>query len=52
MVEAVLLGNVAERIPNTRLDWDPDEMKITNAAEANKLLTRSYREGWELPGIA
>ena len=52
MVEAVLLGNVAERVSNTRLDWDPAKMEIANSAEANKFLTRSYRKGWELPGLA
>ena len=51
MVEAVLLGNVAERVPDTRLDWDARRMRVTNFPEANRLLRRSYRRGWELDGI-
>ena len=52
MVEAVLLGNVAERVPDTQLEWDAPNMKITNVAEANRFLRRTYRKGWELPGLA
>ena len=31
-----------------KLYWDPDNMAITNAPEANALLRREYRDGWEL----
>ena len=31
-----------------RLRYDAASMSITNAAEANKYLTRDYRKGWEL----
>lgn len=51
MMEAVLLGNVAERLPDTLLGWAPRRMRITNSAEANRLLRRKYRHGWELEGI-
>ncbi len=28
--------------------WDRENMRFTNAPEANRYLTREYREGWEL----
>ena len=46
--ETVLLGNVAVRVPNTRLLYDGSNMKITNNEEANKLVQHQYREGWSL----
>ena len=51
MVEAILLGNVAERVPDTLLNWDAPAMQITNVPAANKYLRRTYRKGWELPGL-
>jgi hypothetical protein len=30
------------------LVWDRENMKFSNAAEANQYLTRDYREGWKL----
>ncbi len=45
--EIVLLGNVAYRIGKT-IEYDPAQMKITNVPEANALLSKSYRPGWEL----
>jgi len=48
MTEAVLLGNVAQRA-GRKIKWDPDEMRIRNVREANRLLTKEYRKGWELP---
>ena len=52
MVEAILLGNVAERVPDTTLAWEPGAMRITNHETANGFLRRSYRKGWALAGIA
>ncbi len=31
-----------------RVEYDTEKMEITNLPEANKYLTRDYREGWEL----
>jgi hypothetical protein len=45
--EAVLLGNVALK-SGEKLLWDPKAMKVTNVAEANKHLSREYRQGWSL----
>jgi predicted dehydrogenase len=47
MSEAILLGTVAVRVPGTVLEWDPARMRIANHAEAERLLRRTYRKGWE-----
>ena len=44
--EAVLLGNLAVRM-GKKLDWDGDALKVTNAPEADALIKRAYRKGWE-----
>jgi predicted dehydrogenase len=46
MTEVVLLGTVAIRVPGETIEWDAENMKITNNVAANKLLGRSYRAGW------
>jgi hypothetical protein len=51
MTEAILLGTVAIRVPDTRLEWNAAKMKITNNSEANKLLGRDYRKGWGVTGF-
>ena len=51
MTEAILLGTVAIRVPDTLLEWDPKKLAITNNDEANKHLKRSYRKGWEMTGF-
>lgn len=48
--EIVLLGNVAYRVGAT-IEYDPVAMKVTNVAEANNLLTKSYRKGWEVKDV-
>lgn len=46
LTEANHLGNVAYRA-GTRIEWDAKRMKIPNAPEAERLLTREYRPGWK-----
>ena len=48
MTEAVLLGNVAQRV-GKKIKWDPKTMRIKNEKEANHYLNKDYRKGWELP---
>jgi len=45
--ETILLGTVALRF-DKKLLWDSEKMAFANAPEANLLLSRKYREGWEL----
>ncbi len=46
MTEAILLGTVAIRVPDTLLRWEPGQLRIPNSLAAEKLLARSYRKGW------
>jgi predicted dehydrogenase len=41
------LGNVALR-SGRRIEWDAAAERVTNVAEANELLTRTYRAPWKL----
>jgi len=45
--EAVLLGNVAYRA-GTRIEWDAAAVKVTNSPEADALVRKAYRAGWEV----
>jgi predicted dehydrogenase len=45
--QAICLGAIALRV-DRKLKWDADNMQITNAPQANDLIRRKYRKGWEL----
>ena len=47
-VEAVLIGNIALRLPREKLIWDAKKFEFTNSDEANALKFRKNRPGWEL----
>ncbi len=49
--ETVQLGNVAARLPGQKLEWDTASMTVTNHEAANKLLTKSYRKGFEVEAV-
>jgi hypothetical protein len=51
LTEAVLLGGVATRFPQTTLDWNSTQLAFTNASQANPYIRRPYREGWEAKGL-
>jgi hypothetical protein len=38
---------VAKRL-DTRIAWDPVNLKVTNNADAEAWIRRPYREGWSL----
>ncbi len=44
----VLLGVLAMRLKDRKLDWDGAALRFTNDDEANKLLNPPYRDGWTL----
>jgi len=48
LVELILLGNVAIRVPGQPLDWDSSKMAFTNNSFADKYVSFQYREGWSL----
>jgi len=49
--EVVLLGNVAIRA-GRRIEWDGDKLEVTNLPQANKWITKEYREGWGFEQIS
>ena len=51
LTEMVLLGCLATRFPKTDLKWDTKALKVTNVAEANQFVRRTYRKGWEVEGL-
>lgn len=51
LTEALLLGVVANRFPETRLDWNPEKLEVTNLPDANRLIRRDYRKGFEVAGL-
>ena len=51
MMDTILVGQIAERLQGTKLNWDAQARKFGNAA-ADAFLTRPYRAGWEVPGLS
>src|ERR1051325_10387555 len=47
LTEANHLASIAYRL-GKKLEWDPVNLKCPNAPEADRLLKRAYRPGWEL----
>jgi hypothetical protein len=47
LTEFILLGNVAIK-SGKKLEWDGPNLKITNDAAMNALLTKEYRDGWKV----
>jgi predicted dehydrogenase len=47
LTEANHLGNVAYRA-GKRIEWDARNLRIPNAPQAERWLTRAYRKGWTL----
>lgn len=50
LTEAILLGGIATRFPQTTLDWSSWRMKFKQEA-ANQYLRRPYRAGWHVKGL-
>lgn len=47
LTEANHLGNVAYRV-GKKLHWDAENLRATNAPEADQFIRREYRKGWNL----
>jgi hypothetical protein len=47
LTETMLLGNVAVRVGKA-LDYDADQMRVTNCPEAAEFISPTYRKGWEI----
>lgn len=50
LTEAILLGGIASRFPQTTLDWNSRELTFKQP-EANPLVRRPYRQGWQARGL-
>ena len=50
MIECMCLGLVSFRVGNKELKYDAKKGVVTNLPEANKYLTKPYREGWTMNG--
>ncbi|MBL8830063.1 MAG: Gfo/Idh/MocA family oxidoreductase [Planctomycetaceae bacterium] len=51
LTEALLLGVVANRFPDTKLMWDAAALQVTNLPAANQLLKREYRADFKVAGL-
>ena len=47
LTEVCCLGNAAIRV-DARIDWDAENLKITNLPDANQYIRCEYRKGWSL----
>jgi predicted dehydrogenase len=47
LTEANHLGNVAYRL-GKKLEWDSESLRVKNAPEADPIIKREYRKGWEV----
>jgi predicted dehydrogenase len=50
LTEAILLGGIASRFPQTTLKWNSPELKF-DLPEANRLVRQEYREGWKIAAL-
>ncbi|MCH7227518.1 Gfo/Idh/MocA family protein [Haloferula sp. A504] len=50
LTEAILLGCLASRFPQTSLKWDAAALKF-DKPEANAFVGRDYRDGWKIEGL-
>ncbi|GJM23265.1 MAG: NADH-dependent dehydrogenase [Planctomycetota bacterium] len=51
LTETALLGNIALEYPGETLRWHAESMRFLDKPEADALLHKRYRRGWELPRI-
>jgi len=51
LTEAVLLGGVASRFPQTTLKWNSGKLEFEQK-EANQFIRRDYRQGWSIKGLS
>ena len=51
LTEAVLLGGLATRFPKATLEWEAARLRFRKSAEADRLVRRTYRKGWEVNGL-
>jgi predicted dehydrogenase len=47
LTETVLLGVIAQRTPDTKLNWNSETLEIKDRPDLQPLIQRPYRAGWE-----
>jgi predicted dehydrogenase len=52
LTETVLLGTIAIRFPQQKLQWDSASLKFSNLPDANRFVHHAYRAGWEVKGLS
>ena len=52
LTETVLLGTIAIRFPGQEIEWNSEELAVTNVSAANEFVRKSYRDGWEVKGLS
>jgi len=52
LTEALLLGVVANRFPGQQLGWDATNLTVTNVQQANSLISREYRDGFQVDRLS
>ena len=52
LTETVLLGTLANRFPGDEIRWQPAAMTIPNHDQADALLRRKYRKGFEVDNLS
>lgn len=48
LTETVLLGVLAQRVPDTKLEWDARTLSVKGRPELKQYIQRKYRAGWEI----
>lgn len=51
LTETVQLGNIAARMPGQGLTWNSETMTFHDNEVANRMLTKSYRQGFEVEAV-
>ena len=51
LTEALLLGVVANRFPGQKLQWDAEQLQVTNLPAASELLRSTARKGFAVDGL-
>ncbi|HIG30847.1 MAG TPA: Gfo/Idh/MocA family oxidoreductase [Verrucomicrobiales bacterium] len=46
--ETILLGVLAQRVPDTKLVWNAERMEVKGRPELKKFIQRPYRQGWQI----
>ncbi len=46
MTETILLGVLAQRYPDTKLQWDAENLRVKDRPDLASWIRRDYRDGW------